>query len=306
MPGQPPRRFANPHDRARSGAPPVPAGVNAPQPGGALQRRPALAPQAAQPMRRPAPPPVPAGVNAPQPGGALQRQPAVASPTAQPMRRPAPPPMPAGMNAPQSTKASPARAEAPGPCRISRQPPAPGGAVAQAKAVPVRCELRVPPRRTGIVQSATNSENTIGSISELLATIAADRATFQPQGANNPTQANFEALRNAGRIAVNDLMAIIPAGADDEWESFPGRTQRGFKFAWRAGAVDWVVWGHEPDLGAAPGHAGAAGWTVRIRRGNQYLMDTTINPPVGAAYDWALGNTPAKIQHSHIPLDGVA
>lgn len=132
-----------------------------------------------------------------------------------------------------------------------------------------------------------------------------DRDAFQPWNPANPTRADFAALRAAGAIDVSALMLVIPVAADDDWVIIPGRTTRGFKFTWNDGVSDWEVWGHEPDLGAAVGYAGAAGWTVRIKCGNQYLMDQQIAPPVGAAYDWATATTPARVQHSHIALTGV-
>lgn len=119
------------------------------------------------------------------------------------------------------------------------------------------------------------------------------------------TSANFENLRVAAQIDAAQLVALVPVGCANVFE-FESRTQRGFKYQWNdTNGVAWTVWGHEPDAGAGAGYAGGAGWTVRIRRANHYLMDQTINPPVGVAYDWAVPNTPAKVQHSHIALTNV-
>jgi hypothetical protein len=122
-----------------------------------------------------------------------------------------------------------------------------------------------------------------------------------PTGGANPTRPHFEALRNGGQINADALLAVIPTGLSNTFE-IESRTQRGFKFAWNSGEQDWLVWGHEADAGAAAGHAGAAGWTVRIREGNRFLMAQQVNPDVGVPYNWAVANTAAKVQASHIAL----
>jgi hypothetical protein len=182
----------------------------------------------------------------------------------------------------------------------------PSTAVAQAK--PSR-PMGHPPPPTRYQISAATAQAKPGVVQRVSATDALrsrlDRDAFQPWNAANPTRANFEALRNGAAIDVAALMLVVPVDADDDWVVIPGRTTRGFKYTWNDGANDWEVWGHEPDQGAAAGHAGAAGWTVRIKCGNQYLMDQQIVPPVGGAYDWAPGNSAARVQHSHIALTGV-
>jgi hypothetical protein len=119
------------------------------------------------------------------------------------------------------------------------------------------------------------------------------------------TTAAFAGLRAGGSIDAALLVAQVPAGCQNDFE-IESRTQRGFKYSWNdTNGVAWLVWGHEPDAGAALGHVGGNQWSVRIRRGNQFLMSATINPPVGVAYDWAQANTPPRVQASHIRLTNI-
>jgi hypothetical protein len=133
--------------------------------------------------------------------------------------------------------------------------------------------------------------------------------TRAPTGAVQTTAATslaFENLRNNGQIDAAALVALIPAACHNTFE-VEARTQRGFKYDWLDGnGVAWRVWGHEPDAGAPAGHAGAAGWTVRIRRnGNRFLMSQQVVPPQGNAYDWHQAGNPAQVQASHITLINV-
>ncbi|MCG7534150.1 hypothetical protein [Pseudoalteromonas sp. OOF1S-7] len=126
-----------------------------------------------------------------------------------------------------------------------------------------------------------------------------------PTGAPNPTRADFQNLLNGGTINADQLMAVIPAGLENTFEIGP-RTQRGFKFEWG----NWHVHGHEADAGAHAGHVGGAGWIVRIRDGNQWLLSQPLisDHPVGhvnyfAPTSWAAANGQFARAHSHIPLD---
>ncbi len=126
-----------------------------------------------------------------------------------------------------------------------------------------------------------------------------------PAGIVAPTRNDFNNLLNAGRINANQLMALIPAGLDNTFEIGP-RSQRGFKFVWG----NWHVHGHEPDAGAQVGHIGGAGWVVRIREGNQWLLSQPMigvfpmgHPDYVAPRNWAAANGQFAQAHSHIPLD---
>ncbi|MGB0944642.1 MAG: hypothetical protein ACPGUE_19705 [Marinomonas sp.] len=119
-----------------------------------------------------------------------------------------------------------------------------------------------------------------------------------------PTRQDFKNLINAGRINADQLMSIIPAGLKNTFEIEP-RSQRGFKFEWG----NWHVHGHEPDVGAQAGHVGGAGWVVRIKDGNDWLLSQTLvsNFPVNhanytAPRDWARANNATVRASSHIPL----
>jgi|GEM_PF-1354985 len=182
--------------------PPVPAGVNAPQPGHVAQRQPAPTSALAAPVVpvRRAPPPVPAGVNAPQPGHALQRRPgpapAQAAPVA-PARRPAPA-VPAGVNAPQpgqvtqrrpaptSAQAAPvvpvrrapppvpAGVNAPQPGRVAQRRPAP----APAQPAPVASVRRAPPP----VPAGVNAPQPGGGNAQRAAVQPAESRPVRPAG----------------------------------------------------------------------------------------------------------------------------
>lgn len=224
-------------------------------------------------------------------------------------RRHAPPPTryPSTGPAAQAKPARPLRSEGqvPPPTRYPAASPA-----AQAKpAQPLRSKGQAPPPTRyqpagAAVQAKPAAVQRYGGHDEHRS--RQDREDlFQPWNAANPTAADFEGLRAGGAIALAALMNQIPVTADDEWVVMPDRTTRGFKFTWNDGANDWEVWGHEPDLGAAAGHAGAAGWVVRIKCGNRFLMNQQVVPPVGGAYDWAPATTQDRVRRSHITLTGV-
>jgi hypothetical protein len=131
------------------------------------------------------------------------------------------------------------------------------------------------------------------------------RAPAGAVAATLATRTAFANLRAAGQIDAAALVGEVPVGCANTFEIEP-RSQRGFKYQWNdTNGTAWTVWGHEADAGAALGHVGGAGWTVRIRNGNHFLMAATINPPVGVPYDWATATTPIRIAASHIPLTNV-
>jgi hypothetical protein len=153
-------------------------------------------------------------------------------------------------------------------------------------------------RQRGVVQKS--------DLSALTEQREADRTLFEPSNHKNPTETDFEHIRDDSGISVSDLMDLIPQEVEDTYVGLL-RTVRGFKFEWQDDAgTSWEVWGHEPDAGAAAGHAGAAGWTVRIRHGTRYLMSEYVDPPVGEAYNWGPASTPARVRMSHITLTGVS
>jgi len=122
---------------------------------------------------------------------------------------------------------------------------------------------------------------------------------------SNPAAAQFAALRNNGRINVNQLLALVPGDIPNAF-AVEGRSQRGFKFEWG----NWHVHGHEPDAGAAPGHAGAGGWVVRIqdRGAGTWLLATAWVPQGPPAQrppptDWSNSRSNQVARLSHIPLD---
>jgi hypothetical protein len=123
---------------------------------------------------------------------------------------------------------------------------------------------------------------------------------------SNPTRQQFEALRQGptGRIADAALLALVPQNVANSFE-FEPRTQRGFKFVWG----NWHVHGHEPDAGAAAGHAGAAGWVVRVqdRASREWLLAAPWQPQVPgqqpAPVDWSASRSGQVARLSHIPLD---
>ncbi|WP_273048951.1 hypothetical protein [Pseudoalteromonas sp.] len=126
-----------------------------------------------------------------------------------------------------------------------------------------------------------------------------------PTGAPILTRADFQNLLHGGRIDADQLMGVIPAGLQNTFDIGP-RTQRGFKFEWG----DWHVHGHEADAGAQAGHVGGAGWVVRIRNGNQWLLSeplVSVHPDDHLKYfeprNWASANGQFAREHSHIPLD---
>nr|WP_147395290.1 polymorphic toxin type 30 domain-containing protein [Azospirillum cavernae] len=126
-------------------------------------------------------------------------------------------------------------------------------------------------------------------------------------GARDHTRAEFEALRGAGgRIDWAQLSALIPANCTNLFQ-FEPRTQRGFKFEWSdPTAGNWHVHGHEPDAGAAAGHAGAAGWVVRISHNGDWLLSTTYDmvvPGTGTVpTDWSRSRSANVARLSHIPF----
>lgn len=120
---------------------------------------------------------------------------------------------------------------------------------------------------------------------------------------SNPTKADFAGLRHAGRIKDDELLALIPSDAENQF-AFEPRSQRGFKFEWN----NWHVHGHEPDAGAAAGHVGAAGWVVRIqdRTDGTWLLANQWapgGPNPAAPTDWSRSRSHQVAALSHIPLD---
>ena len=127
---------------------------------------------------------------------------------------------------------------------------------------------------------------------------------------HNPNRADFEGLRTPpeGAIRVVDLLQLIP---QNEGNTFKPETRitRGFKFEW----LNWHVHGHEPDTGAATGHAGARSWVVRIRDtttgswllATSWAKENLVAQTVQAAVDWCTPRemrTEAAKRRSHIPL----
>lgn len=94
-------------------------------------------------------------------------------------------------------------------------------------------------------------------------------AMIIPANAAIPTAADFE-----GQIGLQStpavLSGLIPAGTLNTYVPGP-RTARGFKFEWLSAGVQWKVWGHSADSGAAVGTIAATEWTFRVQRGNQFL-----------------------------------
>ncbi|MBZ4420137.1 polymorphic toxin type 30 domain-containing protein [Myxococcus sp. RHSTA-1-4] len=127
-----------------------------------------------------------------------------------------------------------------------------------------------------------------------------------PTGGVPATAANFENLRHApnGTIWWSELRQLIPAGTPNTYEFGP-RAPRGFKFEWvEPGPTRYHVHGHEPDAGAPIGGAGGAGWVVRIRRNNVWLLAAPWAPahPAGMApTDWSAAGGAAAL--AHIPFD---
>ncbi|WP_437806037.1 hypothetical protein [Sorangium sp. So ce1078] len=137
--------------------------------------------------------------------------------------------------------------------------------------------------------------------------------TRAPRGAVRSTQDTstaFEGLRVNGQIDAAQLVAEVPTGTNNVFE-IEARTQRGFKYQWTdLDGVEWTVWGHEPDAGAAAGHVGAQDWTVRIQqkvptKQPKFLMNETIRPPQGKPCDWNNPRRSAQVVASHIPLTTV-
>lgn len=132
------------------------------------------------------------------------------------------------------------------------------------------------------------------------------RNDWVPTGGVPATAANFENLRHApnGTIWWSELRQLIPAGTPNTYEFGP-RALRGFKFEWvEPGNTRYHVHGHEPDLGAPVGGAGGAGWVVRIRRNNVWLLAQPWAPahPAGQPpMDWSAANGAAAL--AHIPFD---
>jgi hypothetical protein len=140
-----------------------------------------------------------------------------------------------------------------------------------------------------------------------------------PTGVNMLTVAcrnAFLGLIAGGQINSNgtcaNILALIPANTPNTFE-FEPRCQRGFKFVWNdLNNILWQVHGHEADAGAAFGHVGGAGWTCRIRSGQDYLMSVPWTSPFPTSHanylaptSWKSGNSNWVIQHSHIPLTNV-
>ena len=147
----------------------------------------------------------------------------------------------------------------------------------------------------------TTNTGLLGNRLEVSRRLPKDR--WIPTG-GNPTRTDFENLLNGGAINANSLMKVIPAGLKNKFVP-ESRTTWGFKFEWG----NWHVHGHEPDRGAVAGHAGGAGWVVRIRQNNDWLLANmqVSNFPLGhanyfAPRYWSRGRSAFVMRHSHIPL----
>jgi hypothetical protein len=126
-------------------------------------------------------------------------------------------------------------------------------------------------------------------------------------GVRNHTRNEFENLRVGNRISWVGLAGLIPATCANSF-AFEPRSQRGFKFEWTDpdGGI-WHVHGHEPDAGAAAGHVGGAGWVVRIKNGQDWLLSQTYTMVVPGSpnrnVDWSRSRGGAVAALSHIPFD---
>ena len=123
-----------------------------------------------------------------------------------------------------------------------------------------------------------------------------------PRGAANAVV--DPSVIRGGRIAADDLSAMIPAGTPNTWvpDASPGGYNGpGFKYQWVGeDGTRYTVWGHGPNPNAPEGSNAALGDTVRIRVNNKHLTTE------GKAVNNVTGNSEVgqkNANDSHIPYD---
>jgi hypothetical protein len=113
------------------------------------------------------------------------------------------------------------------------------------------------------------------------------------------TEADVEAIINAGKIEFAQLDQLIPIGTPNTFVPAV-RIKHGFKYDWdQADGKQWHVHGHAPDPGAPEGSNASNGWVIRIKCGNRWLLEAPSNPPVGQPSHWTRNKNLAG--QAHVP-----